>query len=172
MHAHAVLRGQVPEGADHRREAALHVVGAAPVEAVAVDPRLELLLTTGDYVQMPVQNDCRAAIGPDGGGQEGPPVVLSADHLHVARLEPALDEARGGLHPLEGGRVVGDEALCQSAFIHPSARIVPPPPPAPSSRRGGRSRDRTPASSRRRSSDRRSESRVASAPWPAPWTRA
>ena len=43
VHAHALLRGQVVERAHHRREAALHVVGAAAVEAVALDARLELL---------------------------------------------------------------------------------------------------------------------------------
>ena len=43
-HAHGVLRGGVVDGAHHRRERALHVVGAAPDQPVALDTRLELLL--------------------------------------------------------------------------------------------------------------------------------
>ena len=72
----------------------------------------------GHHVEVSVQHDRRAAIGSDGRGQQGPAVVRRAAHLDVARLEPALDKARGRLHALEGGGVVGDEALCQSAFIH------------------------------------------------------
>ena len=42
VHLHRVLGGQVAHRAHHRREAALHVVGAAADQAVALDPRLEL----------------------------------------------------------------------------------------------------------------------------------
>ena len=38
-HAHGVLRGGVVDGAHHRRERALHVVGAAPDQPVALDAR-------------------------------------------------------------------------------------------------------------------------------------
>ena len=55
----------------------------------------------------------------DRGRQHGPAVVHLAGHLHVAGLQPALHEAGRALHPLEGGRVVGDQALGESALVHP-----------------------------------------------------
>jgi hypothetical protein len=74
VHAHAVLRGHVAERADHRREAALHVVGAAPVQAVAVHARLELLRAAGHHVEVPVQHDRRAALGPTVAVKRGRPL--------------------------------------------------------------------------------------------------
>ena len=117
--AHAVLRGHVVQGAHHRREPALHVVGAAPVQAVAVDARGEQLGARGHHVEVAVEDDRGHAGRADRGRQHRAAVVHLAGHLHVAGLEPALDEAGRALHPLEGGRVVGDQALRESAFVHP-----------------------------------------------------
>ena len=57
--AHRVLLGEVAQRAHHRREAALHVVGAAPVQAVALDPRRELLRAAGHDVEVPVEDHRR-----------------------------------------------------------------------------------------------------------------
>ena len=46
----------------HRREAALHVVGAAAVQPVAVHARLELLRAAGHHVEVSVQHDRRPAL--------------------------------------------------------------------------------------------------------------
>ena len=102
VHAHGVLIGELADGAHDRGEPALHVVGAAADQPVAVDARRELLGAPGDHVEVAVQRDRRRALRADGRRQHRTTVVLGARHLHVARLEPALDEARGGLHPLEG----------------------------------------------------------------------
>ena len=119
VHAHAVLGGHVVEGAHHRREPALHVVGAAPVQAVAVDARREQLGARGHHVEVSVEHDRGRAGRADRGRQHRAAVVHLAGHLHVAGLEPALDETGRALHSLEGGRVVGDQALCESALVHP-----------------------------------------------------
>ena len=59
-HAHLVLLGDVAERAHHRRERALHVVGAAADQPVALDARLELALAGGDDVEVAVEDDRRA----------------------------------------------------------------------------------------------------------------
>jgi hypothetical protein len=119
VHSHAVLGRHVVQRAHHGREPALHVVGAAPEQAVAVHPRLEQLGARRHDVEVAVKDDRRAAGRADRGRQHGATVVDLAGHLHVAGLEPALDEPGRALHSLEGGRVVGDQALCESAFVHP-----------------------------------------------------
>ncbi len=124
VHPHAVLGGHVVQRAHHRRQAALHVVGAAPVEAIAVQARDEQLRARRNDVQVAVEDDRGHAGGANGRRQHGPAVVHRTHHLHVARLEPALDEPGGALHPLEGGRVVGDQALGESALVHPRLRIT------------------------------------------------
>ena len=53
----AVLVGDVLERAHHRRQAALHVVGAAADQAVALHARLELLGAARHHVEMAVQDD-------------------------------------------------------------------------------------------------------------------
>src|SRR5215218_26124 len=114
-----VLAGEPAGGGHHRREAALHVVGAAPVEAVAVDARLELLRVAGDDVDVAVQDHRRAFLRSHGRREHGPSVVQLAGHLDVVRLEPPLGEGRGSVHALEGRRVVGDQALGEGALVHP-----------------------------------------------------
>ena len=59
-HAHLVLAGDVLEGAHHGRERALHVVGAAADQPVALDARRELALARGDDVEVAVEDDGRA----------------------------------------------------------------------------------------------------------------
>ena len=63
VHPDGVLRGQVAGGAHHRRQAALHVVGAAADQPVALDARLELVGVAGDHVEVPVQHHGRARFG-------------------------------------------------------------------------------------------------------------
>ena len=60
-HADRVLLAQVAQRAHHRREPALHVVGAAAVQPVALDPRRELLHVAGHHVEVPVEDHRRAA---------------------------------------------------------------------------------------------------------------
>ena len=121
---------QVVQRAHHGREAALHVVGAAAVEAVPVDARRELLGAPGHHVEVAVSTIVGPPLGSDAGGQQRPAVVNRARHLHVTRLEPALHEAGGALHALQGGRV-GEQALGERLLIHPRARIVPRSRPRP-----------------------------------------
>ena len=54
-----VLLAHRGEGQQHRRQRPLHVVGAAAVEPVALDPRLELVRVAGDDVEVAVQDDGR-----------------------------------------------------------------------------------------------------------------
>ncbi len=64
-HARAAELVQVVQRAEHRRQAALHVVGAAADQPVALDARLELLRAPGHDVEVPVQDDQRAGAGAD-----------------------------------------------------------------------------------------------------------
>jgi hypothetical protein len=118
VHAHVRLGGQVADRAHHPREPALHVVGAAADQPVAVDARLELLGAAGDHVEVAVEDDRDALGRADRGGEHRQAVVGLAAHLDVVRLEPSLDEAGRGPRPVELGGVVGDEALGEGAFLH------------------------------------------------------
>ena len=98
-HAHLVLVGGVADGAHHRRQRALHVVGAAADQAVALDARLELALAARDDVDVAVQDDLRLARAVRRAGRRDDhrqALVGVVAHPDVARLQPALDEARGG----------------------------------------------------------------------------
>ena len=70
-----------------------------------------------------MQDHRRALRSTDRGRQYRPAVVRLALHLHVAGLQPSVDEGRGRLHPLQSRRVVGDQALGESALIHVAAMI-------------------------------------------------
>src|SRR6476661_8084013 len=94
-HADLVLRRDVLEGAHHGRQRALHVIGAAADQPVAVDPRRELALARGNDVEMAVEDDRRPVRGARLGQDDRQAVVVDAVDLELARLEPALDEARG-----------------------------------------------------------------------------
>jgi hypothetical protein len=118
-HAHVRLLGQVVRGAHHGRQPALHVVGAAAVQPVALDARRELLGMAGHDVEVAVEDDRRGLLRAHRRGQRvevAEPVRLDLD---VARLQPALDEAGGGVEALGRRRVIGDESLGQNPFIHP-----------------------------------------------------
>ena len=64
-----VLVGEVAHRAHHRGEPALHVVGAAADQAVALDARRELLRVPGDDVEVAVEDERRAVARPDVGGE-------------------------------------------------------------------------------------------------------
>ena len=61
-HPHPVLVAHRGGGQQHRRQRPLHVVGAAPVEPVALDPRVELPREAGNDVEMAVQDDGRRVL--------------------------------------------------------------------------------------------------------------
>ena len=117
-HADLVLRGHVLERAHHGRQRALHVVGAAADEPIALDPRGELALARGDDVEVAVEDDGRAVGGADLGQDDRQPVVVDAVDLQLARLQPALDEAGSRAQTLAAGGVVGDEALGEDVLVH------------------------------------------------------
>ena len=107
-HADAVLVGGVADGAHHRREAALHVVGAAADQPVALDPRLELLGVRGHDVDVAVQDDRRRAAvlrRRRRRRRDRQALVVVLAHVDVARLQPALDEARGASRSPSGVEV-------------------------------------------------------------------
>src|SRR5262249_23278525 len=53
-------------------------------------------------------------------GRQGEAVTeLVVGHADLARLQPALDEARARAQPLDTGRVVADQTLGQGQFVHP-----------------------------------------------------
>ena len=118
-HAHLVLGGDVVERAHHRREAALHVVGAAADQPVALDARLELLGVRRARRRRGRGRSTRGpSAGPDLGHSTGSPPWSRVGDRHLARLQPALDEPGRGAEPIDLGRVVGDQALGQHAFVH------------------------------------------------------
>ncbi len=122
---HIALVGAVLQRAHHRREAALHVVGAAPDQAVALDARHVLRLEARHDVEVAVE-DHRRGVGPrpDLGGQHRQPVVGLLAHLDVARLQPAAHERGRGRQLLGARRVVRDEAFGKRAFVdHGRSRI-------------------------------------------------
>ena len=76
-HADLVLRGDVLERAHHGRQRALHVVGAAADEPVALDARGELALARGDDVEVAVEDDRRRpSARPDLGQDDRQAVVV------------------------------------------------------------------------------------------------
>ena len=102
-------------------ERALHVVGAAADEAVALDARRRTApRAPGTTSRWP----WRITVGPRRAGPtsariDRQAVVSAARDRDLARLEPALDEAGGGAQPFGLGRVVADQALGQDPLVHP-----------------------------------------------------
>ena len=96
-HLDLVLVLDVLERAHHRRQAALHVVGAAADQPVALDSRLELLRAAGHDVEVAVEDHARRALpaGADLGDQHRQAVVIVIAHLDIAGFEPTLDESCG-----------------------------------------------------------------------------
>ena len=77
----------------------------------------------GHDVEVAVQDDRRRVLGvarADVDHHDGQAVVVEALDLELARLQPPLDEARGGAQAVERGRVVGDQPLGEDAFVHPA----------------------------------------------------
>jgi hypothetical protein len=116
--ADLVLGGQVVHREHHRREAALHVVGTAPEQAVAVDARRELLRAAGHDVEVAVEDQRGRVGGADLGRQHVEIVERVVGDRDVARVEPALDEAGRRAQPVHRRRVVGDQSLGQHPFVH------------------------------------------------------
>jgi hypothetical protein len=96
-HPDRVLVGEVAQRAQHRRQSALHVVGAAADQPVALDPRGELLGAPGDHVEMAVEHDAgRVRIArADLGDEHRQTVVVVLAQLNSVRLQPALHEPGG-----------------------------------------------------------------------------
>jgi len=65
-HADALVARHVVEGEHHRRQPALHVVGPAAVQAVALHAGRELLGMPGDDVKVTVEDDRRPLGRTDG----------------------------------------------------------------------------------------------------------
>ena len=118
LHAHLVLCGDVAQRAHHGRERALHVVGAAADQPVALDARRELTLARGHDVEVAVQHHRRARGRPDLGEDDRQPVVVAAVDLQLARLQPALDEAGSRAQTFARRGVVGDQALGEDVLVH------------------------------------------------------
>ena len=113
-----VLARDVDERAHHRREAALHVVGAAADEPVALDPRRELLVVRRDDVDVAVQDHGRADRRADRGEDDGQAVEVAHLVLDLVRSEPPLDEGRCVAHTVRGGGVVRHQPLREGALVH------------------------------------------------------
>ena len=118
-YAHPLLALQVLERAHHRRQSALHVVGAAPDQVVALHLGLELLWTPGHDVEMAVQDHAGGAVAgrADLGHQHRKPVVLQVLHLDVPGRQPAANEPGGGHQLLGAGRDVLNQPLGQDQLI-------------------------------------------------------
>src|SRR5512133_2268724 len=117
-HADVVLRGDVLERAHHGRQRALHVVGAATDQPVALDARRELALARGDDVEVAMEDDGRPVGGTGLGEDDRQSVVVDTLDLQLARLQPALDEPRSRPQTLAARGVVGDEALGEDVLVH------------------------------------------------------
>ena len=92
--------GQIGERREHRGERALHVVGAAAVEAAVLAPRRELVAVAGDDVDVRAQDERARAVA-DGRDDRGPAVHVDDAVADALPLEPAAQEpdARCGSPP-------------------------------------------------------------------------
>src|SRR4051812_14297380 len=78
-----------------------------------------MLREAGHDVEVAVEDDCRAGLGPHGRGEDGQVVVGAVLDLHVARLEPALHESGTGADALGRVGLVADQPFGQGLFLHP-----------------------------------------------------
>ena len=117
-HADRVLGGDVRQRAHDRRERALHVVGAAADEPVALDAGRELAVAGRDDVEVAVEDDARAVLRSDVGQHDGQPVELALGHVDRLRLQPAADEGGRRAQALGRRGVVRDQALGQDPLVH------------------------------------------------------
>ena len=122
-HPDPVLVAQVGERQQEAGERPLHVIGASSVEAVAVEPWLELLGPPGNHVDVAVQqHGVRSVLGPHVGDRDRQVPDADLARHDVTRLEPALDESRAEPDPLGGGGVVADQLLGERALFHHRTR--------------------------------------------------
>src|SRR2546430_1272826 len=79
-------------------------------QAIAFDARPELLLASGNHVEVPMEDDARNLVGwrADGRDQHRQRVVLVMLHLDAAGFEPPLHESCGRNQLLRARSVVGD----------------------------------------------------------------
>ena len=106
-HPRALEVAQVAQRAHDRGQAALHVVGAAADQPLALDARLELLREAGHDVDVPVQDDhAGRRPSPTWRAQHRQAVVLLGGHVEPVGVHPALDEARRRADALRRGGVV------------------------------------------------------------------
>ena len=112
------LVAEVGEGEHHRRRRSLHVVGAAAVEAIAVEQRVELPGTPGDDVDVAVEDDRGQLRRPDLGDHDRQVADGELPGRDVTGLEPALDEAGAQPDPLRGRGVVADQLFGQQPLLH------------------------------------------------------
>ena len=82
--AHGVLFGRLAHGAHHGRQPALHVVGAAADQPVALDARVELSLERRNDIEVPVQHDGRRILRPHVCHHHRQTVELAVDHRDLA----------------------------------------------------------------------------------------
>ena len=113
-----VLLGEVAQRAHHRGEAALHVVGAAAVEPVALDPRRELLRVAGHDVEVPVEDERRRrrAARRRRSAPEAPPKTLSWTSISRASSQPLMKPgARADPVRLDVSYVISRSASARSS---------------------------------------------------------
>ena len=89
---HTPLLAELLDGAHHRGERALHVVGAPAVQPVSLDAGGELLDAARDNVEVSVEHDSRGPRRAHGCREQRQPPDLELVDLDIACLEPALDE--------------------------------------------------------------------------------
>ena len=78
----------------HRRQRALHVVGAAPVEPVALDPRVELARQPGTTSRWPCRTTVGAVSGPTSAFSTGSPRTSSRSaSIPRASSQPSTNPA-------------------------------------------------------------------------------
>src|ERR1044072_7845344 len=106
---HPVLLPHRRRDHQHRRQRPLHVVGAAPVETVAVDLGVELARAARHHVEVPGQDDRRRLLRPHLGPQHRQPPHLLMRSLDPPRLQPSLDEPSRFQHPFWLSGVVPDQ---------------------------------------------------------------
>ena len=112
---------EVLQRAHHRRQAALHVIGAAALQPVALDARRELLRPRRHHVVMPMKDERRARpSGPTSAvSAKTSPYWWSSTAMSRASSQPLMNPAARS-EALDVRRVVGDQALGQDPFVHPA----------------------------------------------------
>ncbi len=111
-------RQQAFGGADHRRQSALHVRGAAAVEHAIADLRQEgvagpaIERTGWDHIGMPGEN-CQRAVGTESGPQVGD-ALLVEPFQHEAKLGQALTDQRAAAGVVRSQGAAGDQFLGQA----------------------------------------------------------